>query len=208
MCPNYFRRLILWIIPAFAFSVAVPSTVSAGVLADSVKKATDKLIEIFSDHTLDAPEMEEKRNRMIREAVDEVFDWEAFSQRTMGRHWAKLSPDEKKEFISLFGQLLERTYLSKTKQYSGESITFLDEDIDGKYGNLEAKVITENKTEVPVDYRMIKENGTWFIYDVHIEGVSLVNNYRTQFNNILTKSSYAELKKLLESKLEEESEEQ
>jgi phospholipid transport system substrate-binding protein len=183
-------------------------TVSAGELADRVKKATDKLMEIFSNQTLDAPEMEEKRNMMIREAVDKVFDWEAFSQRTMGRHWRKLSPDEKKEFISLFGRLLERTYLHKTKHYSGESIFFLDEEIDEKYGNLEAKIITENGTEVPVDYRMIKKNGSWFVYDVHIEGVSLVNNYRTQFNNILTKSSYKELKKLLESKLEEESDEQ
>jgi phospholipid transport system substrate-binding protein len=147
--------------------------------------------------------MEDKRNMMIREAVDEVFDWEAFSQRSMGRHWGKLSLDEKKEFISLFGQLIERTYIYKTKQYSGESIIFLDEEIDEKYGKLEAKIITENGMEIPVDYRMIIKNGTWFVYDVHIEGVSLVNNYRTQFNNILTKSSYAELKKRLESKLEE-----
>jgi phospholipid transport system substrate-binding protein len=206
MYPNCFCRLILWIIPAFAF--AVPLTVSAGELADRVKEATDKLIEIFSDQKLDAPEMEEKRDRMTREAVDEVFDWEAFSRRTMGRQWRRLSPDEKKEFVSLFEQFLERTYLYKIKHYSGESMVFLNEEIDGKYGKLEAKIITENGMDVPVDYRMIKKDGTWFVYDVHIEGVSLVNNYRTQFNNILTKSSYSELKKLLECTLEEESEAQ
>jgi phospholipid transport system substrate-binding protein len=208
MYTNYFRRLILLIIPAFTFSVALPLTVSAGELADRVNKATDKLIEIFSDQTLDAPEMEEKRISMIRDAVDEIFDWEAFSRRTMGRHWRKLSPDEKNEFVSLFGRLLERTYLYKIKHYSGESIVFLNEKIDEKYGKLKAKIITENGTDIPLDYHMIKKNGTWFVYDVHIEGVSFVNNYRTQFNNILTKSSYKELKKLLESKLEEESEAQ
>ena len=205
MCPSYFSRLILWAIPALA--IAIPLTVKAGDLEDRVKRTTDKLLEIVADQTLDAPEMEEKRSRMIREAVDEVFDWEAFSQRSMGRHWGKLSPDEQKEFIYLFGQLLERTYLYKTNHYSGESIVFLDEDIDEKYGNLEAKIILENGTDVQVDYRMLKKNGTWFVYDVHIEGISLVNNYRAQFNNILTKSSYAELKKLLESKLEAESKE-
>jgi phospholipid transport system substrate-binding protein len=153
---------------------------------------------------MDAPEMEEQRNRMIREAVDEVFDWEAFSQRAMGRHWKKLTDDEKKEFISLFGQLLERTYMNKTRQYSGESIVFLNEDIDGKYGVLEAKILTENGMEIPVIYSMMQKNGAWIVYDVSIEGVSLVNNYRNQFNNILTKSSYEELKSRLESKLEEE----
>lgn len=201
MFSRYLHLLLLWILPVHL--IANPLTVGAGELTDAVKKTTDKLIEIVLDHSLNAPEMEEQRDRMIREAVDEVFDWEAFSQRAMGRHWKKLTDDEKKEFISLFGQLLERTYMNKTRQYSGESIVFLNEDIDGKYGVLEAKILTENGMEIPVIYSMMKENGAWSVYDVSIEGVSLVNNYRNQFNNILTKSSYKELKNRLESKLEE-----
>lgn len=176
----------------------------AGVATDRIKTATDKLIVILTDHDLDPPEMEEKRTRMIRETVNTVFDWEAFSQRALGRHWRKLNKKEKEEFIPLFGQLVERTYIDKTRQYSGEQMNFISEETDEKYGVVDAEVILKNETNVPIQFRVIKRNEKWFIYDVYVESVSLVNNYRVQFNDIMAKSGYGELIKRLKTKLNED----
>ena len=176
----------------------------AGVATDRIKTATDKLIEILNNHDLDPPEMAEKRASMIRKTVDTVFDWGAFSQRALGRHWRKLTKEEKKEFIPLFGQLIERTYMDKTRQYSGQQMNFLSEETDEKYGTVEAEVIIKNETNIPIQFRVIKRNEKWFIYDVRVEGVSLVNNYRDQFNEIMTKSGYKVLISRLKTKLDEE----
>ncbi len=180
-------------------------TIKAGEATDRIKAATDKLIEIVSNHDLDAPEMAEKRAKMIRETVDEVFDWSAFSQRALGRHWATLSQDQKKEFIYYFGQLLERTYMDKTRNYSGEKMIFLNEKIDGKYGVVGAKITLSSGKDAAIEYRVIKPAEKWFIYDVFVEGISLVSNYRSQFSTILTKSGYDELLKRLKTKLDEQS---
>lgn len=185
------------------FTLLLSCTVLGGEATDRIKATTDKLIEIVTNHELDPPEMAEKRDRMIREAVDMVFDWEAFSQRAMGRHWRKLNKGEREVFIFLFGRLLERTYMDKTRQYSGEQIRFVDEKTDEKYGTVDSIVTTNNGTEVEVKYSVIKRDGTWFVYDVYVEGVSLVNNYRVQFNRIMIKSSFDELLQRLKAKLDE-----
>lgn len=175
----------------------------AGVATDRIKTATDKLIEILSNHDLDPPEMAGKRAHMIRETVDSVFDWTAFSQRALGRHWRKLTKSEKEEFIPLFGQLIERTYMDKTRQYSNQQMNFISEETDEKYGVVDAEVILKNEANIPIQFRVVKKNETWFIYDVYVKEISLVNNYRTQFNDIMTKSGYDELVSRLKTKLDE-----
>lgn len=178
-------------------------TAQAGVATDRIKAATDKLLEIVTNHDLDPPEMAEKRAHMIRETVDTVFDWQAFSQRALGRHWRKLSKEQKDEFITLFGQLIERTYMDKTRQYSGQQMKFINEETDEKYGVVDAEVAMKNEANIAIQFRILKKNETWFVYDVYVEGVSLVNNYRVQFNNIMTKSGYSELVSKLKTKLNE-----
>ncbi|MFC1533070.1 phospholipid-binding protein MlaC [Thermodesulfobacteriota bacterium] len=196
---RYICRSILSVLLTFI----MPLTVLAGEPTERIKRTTDKLVAIITDPELAAPEMAEKRNRMLRETVDDVFNWEAFSKRALAIHWKKRTREEQKEFITLFGQLLERTYMDKTRHYSGEKLFFLNETIKGDYGVVKAKVVLKNGKEIKVDYRIKKEEGKWFIYDVYVEGVSLVNNYRVQFNNIITRSSYEKLITRLKAKLEE-----
>ena len=196
------NRFIFGFILSVFFIITAP--VDAGELSDDIKKVTDKLIVIVTDEKLLAVERDTERRKLIREAVDEIFDWEAFSRRALGRHWRKRTDKEKKEFVDLFGKLLERTYMDKTRQYSGEKVTFLDEIIDGEYGVAETMVVTNDGKEIAVNYRAQKEKGKWWVYDIQIEGVSLVNNYRVQFNDIITKSSYEELVKRLKEKIEAE----
>ena len=185
------------------FFLVIPYAAMAGEPTNRIKTALDKLIEIVTNHELEAAGMEEKRNKMIRGVVDGIFDWEAFSQRALGRHWRNRSSEEKKEFIYLFGQLLERTYMDKTRQYAGEKVSFVGETIEGNYGVVKSLITTKDGAEIPADYRVRKRGNTWYVYDVQVEGVSLVNNYRTQFNDIIMKSSYEELVKRLKAKLEE-----
>jgi phospholipid transport system substrate-binding protein len=180
--------------------VAVPAW--AGEPTEQIKKTTDKILGIVTDSSLKVPEKAGERQRRIREAVDERFDWEEMSRRTLARHWAARTDDEKRTFIDLFGKLLERTYMDKVEGYSGEKVQYVDERVEGEYAAVAVKIITQQNREISVIYRMKKKDGNWYVYDISIEGVSLINNYRTQFNNILTSSSFGELLERLREKVE------
>ncbi len=198
MILKYIKRLSLFLL----LFLAIPSFVMAGEPTDHIKVVSDKLIAIVFDNSLKTPEMKSKRDQMVFEIVDGLFSWEEFSRRTLARHWGKRTENEKKEFISLFRQLVERTYMAKAGQYSGGKVVFLDEKIEGNYCNVSTQVLTSTDTQIPIDYRMIKKDGVWWVYDVYIEGVSLVSNYRTQFNDILIKSSFEDLLNRLKEKIE------
>ncbi|OQY48946.1 MAG: hypothetical protein B6240_04165 [Desulfobacteraceae bacterium 4572_87] len=174
-----------------------------GAPTDGIKKTTDRILVIVSDPALKGPENLKKRGQLIRQAVDEQFNWEAMTQRSLARHWRGRTEAEKKEFIELFGKLLERAYLDKVGSYSGEKVIYVGETIDGKYGTVTAKILTHSRTEVEVRYRLKKTNGDWRVYDISVEGVSLVNNYRKQFNSIILRSSYDDLVAKLREKVAE-----
>ncbi len=177
--------------------------VYAGEPTDQIKKTTDKIIEIVKNPALKALDKEPERRRLIRKAVDEVFDWEEMAKRTLGRHWRRRSEPEKEEFIYLFGKLLERTYLDKVEGYSGEKVIYIGDRVEGNYALVKVKILTKQDTEIRVLYRMKKKAGKWMVYDISIEGVSLINNYRTQFNNILVRSSFKRLIEKLKAKVGE-----
>jgi phospholipid transport system substrate-binding protein len=192
------KRLIL----SISIFLAIPITVTAGEPTDKIKAVSDKLIAIVFDNSLKAPEMKDKREQMVFEIVDGLFNWEEFSRRALARNWNKRTDSEKKDFIPLFRLLVERTYMDKAGQYSGGEVVFLDEKIKGDYGNVSTQVLTSAGTQIPVEYRVMKKDGVWWVYDVNVEGVSLVNNYRSQFNDVLTKSSFEDLLKRLKEKIE------
>ncbi len=181
-----------------AFSWAFPAW--AGVPTEKVKETADKIIAIVSDPSLKDPAKAAQRRERIRRTVDELCDWEEMSRRSLGRHWAQRTEQEKKEFVRLFGQLLERTYIDKVEGYSGEKVNYLGERVDGDYAEVDVKVVTNKNTEIPVIYRMRAKDQKWWVYDMVIEGVSLVNNYRTQFSDIMAKSSFEGLMKKLREK--------
>jgi phospholipid transport system substrate-binding protein len=172
----------------------------AGVPTEKVKETADKIIAIVGDPSLKDPAKATQRRERIRRTVDELCDWEEMSRRSLGRHWAQRTEQEKREFVHLFGQLLERTYIDKVEGYSGEKVNYLGERVDGDYAEVDVKVVTNKNTEVPVIYRMRAKDQKWWVYDMVIEGVSLVNNYRTQFSDIMAKSSFEGLMKKLREK--------
>jgi phospholipid transport system substrate-binding protein len=184
--------------------VASASVTVAGEPTEQVRKTTDRIIAIVTDPGLKEADKAPEKSRQIRKVVDERFDWEEMSKRTLARYWKDRTQTEKEEFIDLFGRLLERTYLDKVEGYSGEKVLYVDEKVEGKYAIVSVRIVTRQETEIQVDYRLQNKENEWRVYDISIEGVSLVNNYRKQFSSIMTRSSYKDLVEKLRSKVEGE----
>ena len=188
---------------AFAVSLAIAGVALAGVPTEQLRGATDRVLKVLQDPELKQPSRGEARRGQIRAIADEIFDWEETGKRALARHWQGRSPTERQEFSALFADLVERSYISKIEQYSGERVVYAGETVEGDQATVRTKLITKSNTEIPVDYRMQKEGDRWRAYDVVIEGVSLVSNYRTQFNRIIQQSGYGELVNKLKAKQDE-----
>ena len=182
----------------------MPITVQAGEPVTLIKQTINEVIDILKDEKLKKQENILQRRAEVRRVIEERFDFEEMSKRSLALHWKKRTPGERKEFIPLFSDLLERSYVKKIESYTDEQILYTDETIDGDYASVKTKIITKRNVEIPIEYRMLKKNNRWVVYDVIIEGVSLVNNYRNQFNKIIRKDSYEELVKRMKNKQEEE----
>ena len=192
-------RLYLCFLVLLVLGIAIPGL--AGVSEEKIKQTTDRILSIVMDPALKNPAKAEEKKKLIRSAVDERFDWTEMTRRALATHWAQRTPEEKKEFVHLFSDLLERTYLGKVEDYSGEKVRYEGETIDGDYSVVKVKIVTKKNKDIPVHYRLRKEGNDWLVYDISIEGVSLINNYRTQFNSIITQSSYENLVKQLRAKI-------
>jgi phospholipid transport system substrate-binding protein len=175
----------------------------AGAPTDQVKSGTDQVLKIIQDPALKGADKTPVRRQQLRTVVDQVFDWQETGKRALGRHWEPLKPEQRQEFSSLFADLVERSYVGKIESYSGEKIVYVGDIIEGDQATVKTKLITKSQTQIPIDYRMQKEGDRWRVYDVLIEGVSLVGNYRTQFNRVIQQTGYDDLVKKMKTKQEE-----
>jgi phospholipid transport system substrate-binding protein len=174
------------------FEFAPP--VWAGAPSDQLKASVDEVIKVLDDPSLKVASKAEERRTAIRKVADNIFDFPETAKRALGPHWRSLSEQDQHEFVGLFADLLERAYLSKIETYSGEKIAYTGDTIDGDLATVKTRFTTKKGTDIPIDYRMLQQGGgRWLVYDVSVEGVSLVNNYRTQFNKIIQTGSYQEL---------------
>jgi len=155
---------------------------------DALKASVDEVLAVLSNTKSGDPARKEK----LYAAVGKVFDPEELAKRTLASNWEAFSPDERQRFTKAFVKLLERTYLRRIEAYTDEKVVFMDESVLGEgRSEVSTKIVTSSK-EVPIVYRLIKKN-EWKVYDVVIEGVSLVQNYRNQFNQILAKENPSQL---------------
>ncbi|HYA90132.1 MAG TPA: ABC transporter substrate-binding protein [Thermodesulfobacteriota bacterium] len=180
--------------------IAVPALADGP--EEEIRQTTNKILSIVTDPALINPSREEEKRRLVRKVVDERFDWEEMSRRSLARYWDQRTEEEKKEFVRLYSDLLERTYMDKVEGYSGEKVTYEGESVDNGYAMVKVKIVTKKNTDIHVRYGLKKKGNKWLVYDVSIEGVSLVNSYRTQFNRIILQSSYENLVKRLRERVE------
>ena len=196
------NRKIKWIAAAIGVIVmVVPCTVFASGAKETVQTEVNKIVT-----TIGAPgfkdQPRDKQITDVRQIINSIFDYSELSKRTLGRGWKKFSPEQKEEFIALFSELLENTYADRILAYTDEKINFGDE-VALKKNRVEVKstIITKDNKSVPLNYRMIQKDGSWRVYDVVIEGISLVQNYRSQFREILAKKSPQDLIDTLREKI-------
>ncbi len=173
--------------------VWAPASADAGAPTDQLRSSVDQMVKVLDDPALKADSRAQDRRAAIRKEAQVVFDFGETAKRALGRHWQGLSEKDREEFTGLFTDLIERAYISKIERYSGERIAYAGESVEGGLATVRTRFVTKQGTEIPVDYRMQQRGDRWLVYDVMVEGVSLINNYRTQFDKIIQTSSYAEL---------------
>jgi len=172
----------------------------AGEPLELVKSAGERVIAVLKDPKLKAPDKKKERVGRLKEIINPIFDYDEMARRTLGAHWRRRTPAEQQEFLNLFRAFLETVYTEKVDLYDGERAVFGRETIDQDYAEVESKVTNVKGEESPVIYRLKRTGGKWKVYDAVVENISIVNNYRSQFDRVLNKSSFEELKKLLREK--------
>lgn len=166
---------------------------------DQLREYTDQVIKVLDDPSLPRQD----RRAAVRKIAHEAFDISETAQRVLARHWQARTPAEREEFTQLFAELLEQTYIARMDEYGGERVRYVGESIDGNFASVRARIVTKTGTEVAVESRMSLRGDRWLIYDILIENVSLVANYRSQFDRIVRSSSYEELVRRLKTKRDE-----
>ncbi len=172
----------------------------AATATEQLKSAIDRVLATVDNSALKGNGKIVERRAAVRKIANEIFDFTEIARRALGRYWSPLSEAQHTEFVGLFEDLLERSYLSKIELYGGEKIVYGGERLDGDVATVGTKILTKNGTEVPVDYHLSRHGDRWMIFDINIEGVSLVSNYRTQFNKIIQTSGYSALVEKMKSK--------
>jgi len=194
------RRIVLWnIITLLLFSLPA----YAGPPLDAVQASVNKVLEVLRDPKLKAASAKEAKKEKLRSIYDAMFDDVELSKRTLVRNWNNMTVDQRKEFVLLFRQVLEKAYIDKILDYADEKIVFERETMASKtQAEIHSRIVTASK-EIPIAYRVLLKDGVWKIYDVVVENVSLVLNYRTQFNEILAKDTPAQLIETLRKRVAE-----
>jgi phospholipid transport system substrate-binding protein len=163
----------------------------------------ERVLKLLGDPALKPPAKARERRVAMRAIADDIFDFTETAKRALGRHWAGRTPAQREQFVQLFADLLERSYISKVELYGGETIQYTGDTVDGDQAAVGSRIVTRQGLHVPIQYRMQRKGDRWLVYDVVIEGVSLVANYRSQFNKIIQTSSFEELVKKMKTRQEE-----
>ncbi len=189
------------ILAALCLLLSASNGLAAGA-TDQMRGTIEKILSVLQDSSLKGPSKEAERRTKIREAIGKRFDFTEMAKRSLGKHWRNRSDAERKEFSALFADLIEGSYIEKIENYSDEKVLYEDEQIRKNKSKVKTKIISSKGTEISVQYKLLNRNdGYWRVYDVVVEGVSLVSNYRTQFGKALSSSPYSELVEKLRSKV-------
>lgn len=197
------KTIMLTIAMIFCLFTVAPPVVTAATVTGEVKSIVDDVLKIVTNKELSKPQNEQKRRAALKAVIGRIFDYGEMSRRSLGVHWRTLKPAQQKEFTNLFATLLENSYAGKIESYRNEKIVYENESVDGDYAEVKSRIVTAKRDEYALIYKLVKKGGKWVVYDVVIEGVSLVSNYRSQFNKIINQSGYDELVKKLRTKSDE-----
>jgi phospholipid transport system substrate-binding protein len=190
------RRIVVLALAGFGTA----TTLLAGEPLEVIKVSADRAIHILKDPQLQAKEKRKERIERLKEIANPLFDFEEMARRSLGPHWRRRSPQEQKEFVKLFRDFVEKTYSNNVDLYAGQQIIMGKEIIDNDYAQVDCSFVNPKGEEFSVVFRLRRTEGKWKVYDAVVENISIVNNYRSQFDRVISKSSFEELIRLLKEK--------
>ena len=196
-------RLATWVAFAILISLPAPDFIQAGEPTERIRFVVEQGIEILSDSKTRSKNGKQIYLDRLREVVYPLFSFPEMARRSLGFHWRHRSAAERKEFVRLFTNLLERSYAGQIDLYDGETVVFTGEVVEDIYARVDSNIVSGKGEEFSVNYKLLYTNGAWRIYDVVVENISLVNNYRSQFNRVISNASYNELIGRIRQKLKE-----
>ena len=183
----------------FMLLVAATATGADTAPVQELRNRVDRAVQVLNDPANKGADKALERRTKVRKIADEIFDFGEMGKRALGTHWSQTPPAERERFVKLFAELLDRAYFEKIDSYNGEKVRYLPAKVEGDQATVPTRVITARGTDIPVDYRMHQAQGRWLVHDVNIEGVSLVANYRAQFDRIVRTASVEELRRRMEA---------
>lgn len=192
-----FKILTVALLALLVFSFPFP--LRAGAPTDQLRSTVDRVLAILQDPKLKSEDKKTERRDELRKVIYERFDFNEMAKRSLGPNWRQRSPEEQREFVNLFTELLENTYADKMESYNGEKVLYAREKPDRDDAEVDTEVVTK-KGEFSINYKLHPVGADWKVYDVVIENISLVNNYRSQFNHVLASSSFDDLLRRMRQK--------
>jgi phospholipid transport system substrate-binding protein len=199
MIREHMKRSTAAVLGLFGLLLWASTEAGVGEPTDQLRTSMDQLIKVLDDPALKSESKQAAWHPAIRTEPAVVFDFVETAKRALGRHWQGLSAQDRQEFTTRFTGLIERAYISKIERYSGETIAFTGEAVDSGLATVRTRFVTKQGSEIPIDYRMHQKGDRWFVYDVLIQGVSLVSNSRALFDKFIPISSDAELVRKLKA---------
>ena len=200
MIPN--QKRFWFAIAAVLLATWTAASVTAGVPTEQIRSTVDRAILVLKDPRLKPAAKTKERRDQLKQILFARFDFTEMAKRALGANWRSRTPKEQAEFVQLFTELLEHAYADIIESYSEDKIVYVGERLDGSYADVASKVLASNGAEYSLNYKAHLVNSEWRVYDVIAENISVVNNFRSQFNRVITKSSYEELVRRLREKAE------
>src|ERR1041385_3070584 len=187
---------------AAAVFVLVGTTTSAQAATprEEIQSSVEKVLTILKDPNLKSESKRQERIAQLRQVIFPKFDFTEMARRSLGADWQKRPQEQQKEFVKLFTELIEGSYVNNLDSYNGEKVAFTGDKQDGEYAQVDTKITSNKGDDSTVSYKLRQSDGTWKIYDVVIENVSIVNNYRSQFSRVIARSSFDDLLRQMKEK--------
>ena len=194
------QKSVIAVAALLLFVLWAPSPSSAGAPTEQIRASVDKIVAILNNPQLKSAAKTKDRRDQLRQTISSRFDFTEMARRSLGSQWRRIGPKEREEFVRLFTDLLERAYIDRIEGYSDEKFAYVREILDRNYAEVNSRIVTHNREEFSLNYKVLLKNGEWKGYDVVVENISLVNNYRSQFTRIIANSSYDELVRRMKEK--------
>jgi phospholipid transport system substrate-binding protein len=189
----------LWLVLLLGFTIKVPA--NAGEPTEVIKSAWDRLVQVLKDPTLSPKDKQKERVARLKEIIDPAIDYAETAKRVLGPHWQRRTPEEQQEFVTIFHDFVERIYTGQINQYEGEKIVFGRESVDQDFAQVESKIVDAKGEGSSLVFRLHRTDGKWRVYDAVVEDISMISNYRSQFDRVISSSSYEGLVKKLKEKI-------